>query len=103
MSYRVRFPHNLDGPAGDRKVTPNGAVQALTGQTLDDDEIDRARPDLYTPIDGDGDDVRETGGDQVVDLEGRTVDELRDLARDRDIPGRSGMTKAQLIDALRDG
>ena len=32
--------------------------------------------------------------------EGLTVDELRDAARERDIPGRSSMTKAELIAAL---
>jgi hypothetical protein len=33
--------------------------------------------------------------------EDRTKDELLELARDRDIPGRSGMTKDELISALR--
>lgn len=32
--------------------------------------------------------------------EGLTVGELRDVARERDIPGRSSMTKAELIAAL---
>lgn len=34
-------------------------------------------------------------------FESRTVDELRKLAAERDIPGRSGMNKAELIGALR--
>lgn len=33
--------------------------------------------------------------------EGLTVDELRDAARERDIPGRSSMTKAELVAALK--
>lgn len=34
--------------------------------------------------------------------EERTLDELQDLARERDISGRSDMNKSELIDALRD-
>jgi hypothetical protein len=35
------------------------------------------------------------------DLEGKTVEELRELAVERNIEGRSSMNKAELIDALR--
>ncbi len=41
------------------------------------------------------------GGRADVDYESMTVDELRDLARARDIEGRSDMNKADLIAALR--
>src|ERR1051325_6160045 len=34
--------------------------------------------------------------------EARTRDELYNIAKEKDIPGRSGMTKQELIDALRD-
>lgn len=39
-------------------------------------------------------------GNPNVPLEERTRDELRNIARDRDIRGRSGMTKAELVKAL---
>jgi Rho termination factor, N-terminal domain len=35
------------------------------------------------------------------DLEGKTVEELRELAAAREIEGRSSMNKAELVDALR--
>jgi hypothetical protein len=37
----------------------------------------------------------------VDELEGKTVEELRELATERNIEGRSTMNKAELIDALR--
>ncbi len=40
-------------------------------------------------------------GNPVVGLEGRTRDELYSLARERDIGGRSRMSKDELADALR--
>lgn len=36
------------------------------------------------------------------DLESKTYDELMEIARDRDVDGRSQMTKDELIDALRE-
>ena len=44
--------------------------------------------------------VGERGGG-AEDYEDRTVDELRKRAAELDIDGRSSMTKAELIDALR--
>ena len=34
--------------------------------------------------------------------EARTRDELYNIAKEKDIPGRSGMTKQELIEAIRD-
>lgn len=45
---------------------------------------------------------RRDGGDgRTRKLEERTVAELRRMAADRDIPGRSRMRKAELVRALR--
>lgn len=41
------------------------------------------------------------GDDAATDYESLTVDQLRELARDRDIQGRSDMNKAELVTALR--
>lgn len=40
-------------------------------------------------------------GNPTLELESRSVQELRNLTSERDIPGRSGMRKAELIRALR--
>jgi hypothetical protein len=44
--------------------------------------------------------VGERGG-EATDYEDRTVEELRQRAAELDIEGRSSMSKAELIDALR--
>ena len=44
--------------------------------------------------------VGERGG-EASDYEDRTVEELRERAAELDIDGRSSMSKAELIDALR--
>jgi hypothetical protein len=44
--------------------------------------------------------VGERGG-EATDYEDRTVDELRERAKELEIEGRSDMDKAELIDALR--
>lgn len=40
---------------------------------------------------------------QDDDLDGKTVEELRELAVERNIEGRSNMNKSQLVQALRNG
>ena len=40
-------------------------------------------------------------GEPDLDLKDKTKDELMELAREHDISGRSSMTKAQLVTALR--
>lgn len=42
------------------------------------------------------------GASDGDDLDGMSIHELRDLAADKGIEGRSGMKKADLIEALRD-
>ncbi len=44
--------------------------------------------------------VGERGG-EAADYEDRTVEQLRERAAELEIEGRSSMTKAELIDALR--
>lgn len=41
-------------------------------------------------------------GNPNTSLDDRTVDELRNLAAERDISGRSKMSKSELVKALRD-
>lgn len=47
--------------------------------------------------------ARNDGGDDGEELASRTKDELLELARDRDLDGRSRMTKEELVAALGDG
>ncbi len=44
--------------------------------------------------------VAEESSGEPTDLESRTIGELRELAADREIEGRSSMTKAELVSAL---
>lgn len=66
-------------------------ARAGGGGDADDDGDERAS--------GDG---GRRGGD-AQDYDAMTRGELYDLAQERQIPGRSSMTKAQLVTALRDG
>lgn len=42
------------------------------------------------------------GADNASDLESMSVDELRDLAAEHDVEGRSGMKKAELVAAIQE-
>lgn len=44
----------------------------------------------------------DTGGGTGGSFESRTVEELHELAREREIKGQSAMNKSEVIDALRD-
>jgi hypothetical protein len=44
----------------------------------------------------------DTGGGSGGSYESRTLEELRELAKDRDLKGTSGFSKSELIDALRE-
>ena len=48
-----------------------------------------------------GETVTRVGDDGAVDYEAKTLDELREMARVRDIPGRSSMNRDELVAALR--
>jgi hypothetical protein len=41
-------------------------------------------------------------GNPTLEYEARTRDELYNIAKEKDIPGRSGMTKQELIEAIRE-
>jgi hypothetical protein len=44
----------------------------------------------------------DTGGGSGGSYESRTLEELRELAKERDLKGTSGFSKSELIDALRE-
>jgi DNA end-binding protein Ku len=72
------------------------------GETV---SVDRSAPapnvvDLMAALEASVEAAKE--GRRGPDLEARGVDELRDLARERGIRGRSKMSKDQLVDALRE-
>lgn len=104
--------------AGERKGAMD-ALRSLLGQIeqavesagervttfAEDAEIKRRLSDAVDALD----DVRLTvlrkvrGEPATRPLEEMTVRELHELASEREIPGRSSMNKAELIDALRKG
>ena len=70
---------------------------------LDDVEVKRRLNDAVDALDDVRLEVvrRMTGKPATAPFEDMTVKELHELARERDIAGRSSMNKAELIDALR--
>lgn len=45
--------------------------------------------------------VESIGDESPVDYEAKTLEELREMAREREIPGRSSMNREELVEALR--
>lgn len=74
--------------------SPNGAVLAVTYQ--DEIQVAPEPPHGVTAVSERGD----TGGNGGS-YESRTLEELRELASERNIKGRAGLSKSQLIEALR--
>lgn len=125
LSFNPKQQRVIDAPVqsltveqGSIEVMADGEVPAAivdTGDTFDADG--RAALVLYSPTgatvtvnyseEPQGDDgthsraVRGDTGGQTGSYESRTVEELQQLARERDIKGRSGMDKDELIAALR--
>ena len=94
-------PHNLQYPytgrlePGDTFEVSTEKAEALLERhdyLVESDEI-HLNDDQYEVIDDDGDDE---------DLSGLTKSELYERATEADIDGRSTMSKAELIDALRE-
>jgi DNA end-binding protein Ku len=91
--HRARVLEYLEAKADGEQVDLGGEAED-TGEVIDlmealERSLERAR-------DGGGD--TEVAGD---DYESMSRDELYDIAQQRELPGRSSMSKAQLVEALR--
>ncbi len=71
-----------------------------TYEALRDDGASKEKAARIANAKAGGEDVSEKGG-SAENYEDRTKDELEERAAELDIEGRSGMTKDELIDAIR--
>jgi hypothetical protein len=74
-------------------------AEALIESELDDVEVDELRRETVEASVGDPD-TRGSAPESGVDYASMTRDELYEIAKEMDIPGRSSMSKDKLIDAI---
>lgn len=97
--------HNVGRVAGGETIdVPADTAAFLVEETAKYDYVENDETDAQSDSDTDGgedttDDDTDAEGDETA-LEDRTYQELRDLASEHDISGRSDMDKADLVDAL---
>jgi hypothetical protein len=65
------------------------------------EQVKEAAASVRDAAEADVEAVKESAGDATLDYESLTMDQLRELARGRQVPGRSDMNKAELVAALR--
>ena len=77
--------------------------ELASGDNLNDADLEEAVTTAAVAHDVAGHEIDERPEPAVgVTLEARTVEELYELAKQHDIPGRSNMRKAELVESLRD-
>lgn len=87
---RRKFEHIKE--SSQQRGVPEDRAEEIAGRTVNKGRRQEGR----TP------NKRTSGtGNPTHPLEDRSVQELRNIARDRDIRGRSSMNKGELVDALR--
>lgn len=88
--------HDCEGKPSLALYSPDGANVAVTYQ----DELP-APQEAAQSASGVSAERGDTGGGSGGSFESRTLEELREDARERKIKGRAGLTKDELIEALR--
>lgn len=98
----VRHPH-ADRDASPAAVTIGDTTFSITDGVVDcPPEDERHVADVLSDVyDVDAAELLEADDDVADDLEAKTSAQLYEMAQERDIEGRSAMSKADLIDALR--